>query len=460
MSVPEPPPARPPTWDPDRRPDVAAGVAAGPWTPALSVTCASAACLVLVVVGVLAARPDVAVLGAAPLVLAVRALRARPTGAVDVRFEAGDDEDDLDVRGRAGRLQATLVVDGPGRWAAVTTTRQGRPGADVLVHAVGPRRLPVVARTVRTGPQEVATADVQGVGPDGVSVAEPTPAVTRSTVVLPATTPLLDLPLPRRLRGLTGPHESRRPGEGGGLRDVHPWVPGDRLRRIDWRVTARRSPDLSELYVRREHAQAEAVVVLVVDSRDDVGPDPRTWRGSVAPRPQDATSLDRARQAAASLARAYLEGGDRVGLDDLGVRRRPVPPGGGRRQLDRIRHTLALTAPEGQPAARLRPPRLPSGALVVVFSTFLDDESAAVAARWRNAGHRVVAVDVLPRLRVSGLYDRERLALRMMTLTREDRMAELADQDVELVTWRDEPAVTLRVLARRAQRHAGAGVPR
>ncbi|GIG41624.1 DUF58 domain-containing protein [Cellulomonas phragmiteti] len=457
MSLPEAPPARPPTWVPDV-PAEDPGAATGPWTPALAATCASAACLVLLVLGVLAARPDVAVLGAAPLVLAVRALRARPTGAVQARFEAGDD--DPGAPSRAGRLHATLVLDGPARWGLVTTTRQGRAGAEVLVRAVGGRRLPVVASTVRTGPQEIAAADVQGVGPDGASVAEPTPAVTRSTVVLPSTTPLLDLPLPQRLRGLTGPHESRRPGEGGGLRDVHPWVPGDRLRRIDWRVTARRSPDLSELYVRREHAQAEAVVVLVVDSRDDLGPDPRTWRGSVAPRPQDATSLDRARQAAASLARAYLERGDRVGLDDLGVRRRPVPPGGGRRQLDRIRHALALTAPEGEPAARLRPPRLPSGALVVVFSTFLDEESAQVAARWRTAGHRVVAVDVLPRVRAAGLYDRERLALRMMTLTREDRMAELVDQDVELVTWRDEPAVALRVLARRAQRRAGAGVPR
>jgi hypothetical protein len=38
-------------------------------------------------------------------------------------------------------------------------------------------------------------------------------------------------------------------------------------------------------------------------------------------------------------------------------------------------------------------------------------------------------------------------------------MAELADQGVELVTWRDDAAVALRVLARRGQRRAGAGVP-
>ena len=42
----------------------------------------------------------------------------------------------------------------------------------------------------------------------------------------------------------------------------------------------------------------------------------------------------------------------------------------------------------------------------------------------------------------------------------EAALSQLADQDVELVTWRDEPAVALRVLARRAQRRAGAGVAR
>ena len=453
MSLPEAPPARPPTWV---REEVRPALQTGRWTPALAVACASAACLVLLLLGVLAGRADVAVLGAAPLVLAVRALARRPAGAFQAWFEDADADAQPDP---GGGLRATLCLEGPGVWANVAVRRQDRPGADVLVRVRHARTLPVVARTVRTGPQEVATADVQGVGLDGASVADPAPPVTRRTVVLPSTARLLDLPLPTRLRGLNGPHESRRPGEGGGLRDVHPWAPGDRLRRIDWRVTARRSPDLRELYVRREHAQAEAVVVLVVDSRDDVGPDPRTWRGALAPRPQDATSLDRARQAAASLARGYLDGGDRVGLDDLGVRRRPVPPGGGRRQLDRIRLALALTAPEGEPAAWLRPPRVPSGALVVMFSTFLDDESARVATLWRTAGHRVVAVDVLPALRTSALYDRERLAVRLMTLTRDDRMAELVDQGVELVTWRDQPAVALRVLARRAQRRPGAGVP-
>ncbi|WP_230684930.1 DUF58 domain-containing protein [Cellulomonas sp. JZ18] len=294
------------------------------WVDVASTAVGAAACAVLLLVGAFAGRPDVAVLGAAPLVVTAWHLLRRPSGLVRAAVVAGEE-------GPGGTLSAAVVLDAPAGTAAVTVDvlRHDRPVVHALVRTPGSRRLPLLARTVRTGPQEVATVQVQGVGPGLVSVSDPAPRATRRTVVLPAAGSLPDVPLPPRLRGLTGAHGSRRPGEGGDLRDVHPFGPGDRLRRIDWRVTARRAPDLRELWVRREHALAEAVVVLVVDSRDEVGPDPLTWRGSQPPRPQDATSLDRARQAAAAVARAFLDRGDRVGLDDLGVRRRPLPPGAG-----------------------------------------------------------------------------------------------------------------------------------
>lgn len=409
-----------------------------------------AAGLALLVVGVFAGRPDVAVLGAAPVVAGFRDWRRRPEQMPRVSLEASADPP------MPGRLAATAEITSPGDAVLVGVRRGLRDLAEVLVAVDGSRSFPLVVHTVRTGPQPVAVVDVQGVGVGAASVSEASEPSTRTALVLPGTRPLGDLPLPPRLRGLTGAHESRRPGEGGGLRDVHPFAPGDRLRRIDWRVTARRAPDLHELYVRREHALAEAVVMLVVDSRDEVGPDPATWRGSVPPRAQDPTSLDLARQAAASMAEAFLNVGDRVGLDDLGIVRRSLPPGGGRRQLSRIRHALALTRPEGEPPRRLRPPQIPSGALVLLFSTFLDDEAALVAGVWRRAGHRVVAVDVLPTVRVIHLHDRERLALRLMRIARDDRLASLTDQDVEVVHWRDAPAVALAGLARRTQRRAGA----
>lgn len=420
------------------------------WTRSSTAVVGVAVGLALLAVGAFAGRPDVAVLGAAPVVAGFWDWRRRPSTGPSVHVEPSSDVP------TPGALQVEAVISSPSDAVVVGVRRRLRDIAEVLVAVDGTRTLPITVHTVRTGPQEVAVVDVQGVGPGAASVSEASAPSSRTALVLPSTRPLGDLPLPPRLRGLTGAHESRRPGEGGGLRDVHPYAPGDRLRRIDWRVTARRAPDLHELYVRREHALAEAVVMLVVDSRDEVGPDPMTWRGSIQPRPQDPTSLDLARQAAASVASGFLGLGDRVGLDDLGIVRRPLPPGGGRRQLSRIRHALALTHPEGDPPRRLRPPQIPSGALVFVFSTFLDDEAAQVAAIWRRAGHRVVAVDVLPTVRELHLADRERLALRLIRIAREDRLAGLADQDVELVAWRDAPSVALAGLARRTHRRAGA----
>ncbi|WP_029291942.1 DUF58 domain-containing protein [Cellulomonas sp. HZM] len=428
------------------------------WSRARGATLGAAAGALVLLAGALAGRPDVAVLGVAPVLAAAWAWRSRPSSGVGVALV----DDDEGAQAVPGALHAQLVVATPaGSDAVLVRVRRGPRAVRSALLRVDPssrrRSVPLVVRTVRTGPQTLAEVDVTGVGVAAASVSDTSDAISRDVLVLPAPVPLAALPLPPRLRGLTGAHDSRRPGEGGSLRDVHPFAPGDRLRRIDWRVTARRSPDLRELYVRREHALAEAVVVLVVDSRDDVGPDPTTWRGSTPPAAGDATSLDIARQAAASIAQGFLELGDRVGLDDLAAVRRPLPPGGGRRQLDRIRHALAVSAPVGEPPVRVRAPQLPSGALVVVLSTFLDDGPAHAAAQWRSAGHRVVAIDTLPELRTRHLGAREQFALRLVRIAREDRLAALAGADVEVVAWRRQSAMQLAQLARRAQRRVGAG---
>ncbi len=433
------------------------------WHVAAAATGVLVVATVLMVLATFAGRADVALLGALPLVALGWSVLRRPVGQTAVSLgrpeKAGDE----------GTLRAVLRVEAPAAAtaASVGVYRDALPALDVLLAlpdertaAGAVRQVPLVVRTVRTGPQELATVEAQGVGVDGTSASDFVGPVRRDVLVLPGPSPLRDVPLPARLRGLTGNHGSRRPGEGGDLRDVHPFHPGDRLRRIDWRVTARRSPGLDELYVRGEHALAEAAAMLVVDSRDDVGPDPRTWAGSRPVRPDDATSLDVARRAAASVARAFLAGGDRVGLDDLGVLRRPLPPGGGRGQLDRITHALALTRPEGSSRHRVRSPRLPSGVLVVVFSTFLDDEPAEAAAAWRRIGLRVVAVDTLPSLRTAHLSGRAAAAARLVLVAREDRLADLRDLDVEVLSWRDDPATALATIARRDRRRPGAGVPR
>ena len=82
--------------------------------------------------------------------------------------------------------------------------------------------------------------------------------------------------------------------------------------------------------------------------------------------------------------------------------------GGGRRKLEQIRAVVNQTV--ARPGGTLRSPVLPSGAVVYLLSTFLDEDAAALALLWRNAGHRVVAVDVLPEPSERGADDTHRLA--------------------------------------------------
>lgn len=446
-----PAPGRPPDAPPGRDRDAEPAA----WTVTPAIVASVGAGLVLLVVGVLAGRPDVAALGAPGVLGALWALTTRPRGAVWADVGA------TQPHGASGRvLVADVRLTAPDGTEAVRVrvSRPGHGATEALVRVPLTRVLRATAASVRTGPQDLVRVERQGIGPGGLLVGPVDAEEPPSVLVLPRPRSVEGLPLPARLRGLSGQHESRRPGDGGALRDIHPLGPGDSLRRIDWRATARRSPRLEQLYVRRTFALAEAVVTLVVDSRDEVGPDPRTWSGMRPIRPDDATSLDLARQAAATVAQGYLASGDRVGVEDLGVRRRALRPGAGRRQLDRVVHQLALLRPEGDPPRRVRPPHVTAGSLVLLFSTFLDPEPAQLVRAWRRAGHRVIAVDVLPRLQERGLDTRHRLALRMVAVERADRLADVLGAGAEFVRWADDDAAArLAALARQAHRRPGRG---
>lgn len=439
------------------------------------------AALILFTLSLLARRPDVAALGlAAGLGVAWRL--ARPPG-VEPRGElVSPDQDGTDQR-QSGRLTAVLDLTGSGEPAggsagaveqgsqlAVRVSAPGhRPVEAVLATRLDPRRVTVAITSVHTGRRPLFQLDQRAGDAQSLLLAAVASHQPLVVTVLPGTRELRELPLPFRLQGMTGPHNSRRAGDGGELHDINQFTPGARLRRIDWRVTARSNtgpatvrpdgrlvPMINTLYVRRTTATADATVMLVVDPRDDVGPRVASWGDATDIREDEATSLDIARFAAASMARHYLHGGDRVGLEDLGRMDRPVPPAGGRRQLQRLTRQLAIAQPHGEPKPRQRVPRLPSGALIVAFSTFLDDDVARMASIWRHGGHRVVAVDVLPTLDFIGLGDRAGTAYRIVAMERQDRIRRLAHAGVETFRWDDraaDPALSLLAMAR--DRRAG-----
>ena len=287
---------------------------------------------------------------------------------------------------------------------------------------------------------------------------------TASHTVLPPIEPLPAAPLPPRAAGLVGAHRSARPGDGQELRDIRPFQTGDRLRRVDWRVSLRAAAatggDLvpGTLNVRERHAEADADLVLALDTTLDVGRKMAEWseitRGAEV---RVGGSLDLGVRAVCSLAAAFLRQGDRVGVVDLGHPRGGVPPGTGKRQLQRIRHSLVLAAQRvtgsGEPV--LRASQYPRGATVVVLSAFLEDKMVDLAVHAARRGNLVVAVDLLP----SGLEpDRETpwgdSVRRIVVAEQRLRLAVLADHGVPIARWEDGTAAAALLRASRRRRRA------
>ncbi len=305
----------------------------------------------------------------------------------------------------------------------------------------GPQPDDLVGRVplLHSGPQELVRVEYRFLGADAAALSLPQEPLVASRVVAPPRTAIRSLPLPRRLQGLTGSHESARAGDGGDFRDIHPFTAGDRLRRIDWKATARRGQNAGDLYVRRTAALADATVLIVLDSRDDVGEQVAEWSRNTAAA-KGISALDVAREAASSIAAGYIQAGDRVGFQDLSSRSRMIAHAGGSRHLWRLLRAIEITQPSAVPFRHQRPPIVPPGALVYLLSSLLDDEAVRLALRWRGNGHRVIAVDVLPAGRFARTTRYERIAYRIVMMERDDRIRTLQARGVELLRWPEDGA--------------------
>lgn len=389
--------------------------------------------LALAILGILLGRGALIALGTPLFLSGLWSLNERPVGTGSISTAPA----------LSTGSQRTLVMQADLNTNAlpeVTAVRMrisfpGAPVRDILFSTLSPHPLEFTVESVRTGARELFTLNLVSItaslGWFGPEIEVP----ANQILVLPRVDPLPVLPSSATVRGLTGPRPSRRRGEGFEFRDVALMTPGSRARQIDWRVTARLSPELEQLYVRRNYAQAESTTMILVDSRDDVGTEIASWGSAHQVRPDQMTSLDIARTAAASLAKAALDSGDRVGVEDLGRPRSPVLPGTGMRHFDRIAHSLALAKPLGAPRVRTRAPFVPSGALVYVLSTFLDETAFVTVASLVRLGHTVIAVDTLPQTNTWSLVERQLMAWRLVNLDRDAQIALTRNLGVTVIRW-------------------------
>jgi uncharacterized protein (DUF58 family) len=230
---------------------------------------------------------------------------------------------------------------------------------------------------------------------------------------------------PLETQALTGSEVARAKGEGVEYADIRDFVPGDRVRSINWRASARRQG----LVVNERHPERNTDVVLFVDSFADV-------RGN------GRSVLEEAVRAAASLATRYLERRDRVGLVGFGGVLRWLQPGMGVTQRYRLIETMLETGVEPTYTWRdvnLIPARiLPPASLVLGLTPLVDQRFIAALEdlRARRFDVAVVEVDPVP-LVEPGRSDSDKLAYRLWLLEREVLRARLVALGIGVATWGD-----------------------
>jgi uncharacterized protein (DUF58 family) len=186
---------------------------------------------------------------------------------------------------------------------------------------------------------------------------------------------------PEAVSRLAGAYHGARPGIGLIFAELRPYEPGDDVRHMDWNVTARQGKP----YVRRYVEERALVLWIMVDVS-----------ASMRFGPEGKTKADRAAQAAALLATAAVQNGDRVGLLLVSDRlEAEIAPGIGVRHLSQLIRGLVATPTcstrTDLDVALTRIRRSGRRSLLVAISDF---EGEQAVGAWRQAARRneVVAV--------------------------------------------------------------------
>lgn len=330
-------------------------------------------------VGFLALPLAAHLLGGFLLAAADRPPRLQATRTVSVSrvWEGETVEVAVELENRGRRVELLHVRD------LVPHGIQILDGRDEVVADLAPGAtlsLTYTAR-VRRGVYELPSVQVQArdlLGYVGWSAVAPCPA---QLTVLPRYERLGGVALsPRRTLPQAGAARSRRGGAGVEFFGAREYRPGDEIRRVNWKATAR----TGELVVTDYEEERAADVAVVLDVRAAAN------RGE---KPLDL--LDHSARGAATVARGLLAQGNRVGLLLYGAYLDWVYPGYGHRHGERLLRQLARARPgHSEVFAELRniPTRLLApGSQVVVVSPLLpgdEEDLGALVAR----GYRVLAL--------------------------------------------------------------------
>jgi len=391
------------------------------WRPAPKLHVYVALVSAAFVAGLASGRVEPVVL-AAPLALAVAVgLAAAGPAAVELgvelahaRITEGDTVAlDVTVSAPRGLPHVEVVVDIPAGLAALAPG----PARGLALRAGEPRRLEFALRSSRWGSYELGEVVVRACSPLGLLETDGHSTGRLPLVVYPRPETLRRLVRAQQVQTAPGLQLAAVKGEGIEFADARPFVPGDRVREVNWRITARRGA----VWVNQRHPERSTDLVLFLDTFGD-------------------PTLPAAVRAASSLAAGYLVQRDRVGLIGFGGVLRWIRPGVGLRQeyllIDALLATRVFPSVAWKGITLLPPRVLPPKALVVAVSPLEDDRALTALLDLRDRGIDLVILEVSPLACMSAPTDEaEALAQRLWRLRRAELRDRYRDLGIPTVEW-------------------------
>jgi uncharacterized protein (DUF58 family) len=291
------------------------------------------------------------------------------------------------------------------------------------------RELPMKLTIDRWGGYRIGDMVLRARDPLGAFHWEGRAGAPRSLKAYPSPERVDELLRPEKTQVFSGNYVSRERGEGIEFADLRPFAPGDRVRRVNWRASARRG----ELWVNEYRPERNADVVVFLDTFAEAAG-------------EDGSTLDRGVRAASAFVGHYLRHKDRVGFVSFGGRLNWLQPRTGVAQLYRIVDALvdaeiilnyAWSDVDVIPRNTL-PPR----SLIVALTPLLDDRSASALLDLRGRGFDLAVVEVSPLPFVPpGKGDRAELAHRIWLLQRSLVRAQFERAGVAVGTWDEETSL-------------------
>jgi uncharacterized protein (DUF58 family) len=300
---------------------------------------------------------------------------------------------------------------------------EGTAARAIRLRAEEERELPVALRCATWGSFQLGTVRARARDPFRLVTWEARLGSRQRLKAYPREITLRRILAPVATQPFVGSEVSRTKGDGIEYADLRDFVPGDRVRTINWRASARRR----NLVVNERHAEQNTDVVLFVDSFVDV-------------RAAGRSVLEDAVRAAAALATRYLARRNRVGLVGFGGILRWLRPGLGATQRYHLIETLLETGVEPTYTWRhvnVIPARvLTPNSLVLALTPLVDPRFVTALEDLRGRRFDVAAVEIDPVPLVEpGRTEIERGAYRLWLLEREVLRSRLQAQGIGLATW-------------------------